>query len=221
MSAQLSDPGALPPSHKREESASGIRSWIVKATGVLLVVPALLNAAYDVYANVQKLPRTDAERLNTELFKKYFNKEPLARLPISITNEAGSENVKIAIYEGGEIFVEVGRASRWFVFTKADKPDRVSFSLVSTAFAQTSATSGQAAIASQKDAISGSTLIRSRTYTDGRTEQRKIDIRSGMTLSTETGSVPVASVPTPASGTRVFSMEPIDLQQLRARQRSQ
>ena len=37
-------------------SSLGLKGWIVKITGVLVVLPALLNAGYDVYAAAAKVP---------------------------------------------------------------------------------------------------------------------------------------------------------------------
>ena len=62
--------------------ANVVRSNVLAATGVLLVVPALLNAGYDIYAAAMKLPRTETERTNDALFRKYFNKPPVAVMPV-------------------------------------------------------------------------------------------------------------------------------------------
>jgi hypothetical protein len=195
-----------------------VRGWIVKATGVLVVLPALLNSGYDVYSAAMKLPRTDAERVNSELYKKYFNKAPLATLPVPIKHEIGTVDVKFAIYEEGEVLVEFGRSSQWFPFPKANGTGRtISMSLLPSAFAQAPRPmpTNAAAIASQKETLSGSTLLRWRIYQDGRTENRKIDIRTGETLEIEVGKIPKDSVPVGNMTPPALKIDTIDLQKLR------
>ncbi len=52
------------------------RAWIAGLTGVLVVVPALINAGIDIYAAFAKLPKTEAERATVELFKKEHAVDP-------------------------------------------------------------------------------------------------------------------------------------------------
>lgn len=203
-------------------SRSDLKALVAKATGVLLVVPALINAGYDVYATALKLPRTDAEKVNTEMFKKYFNKAPLATLPVPVKSSVGTVDARFAIYEEGEIYVEFGKFSQWFPFPRAGQPKR-EFSLLSSAFAQTQARvdlPAQGGIASQRESISGGVLVRSRIYADGTTEQRKIDLRSGATLGVEFGKVARESVPSPSSSPKTMKIEPIDLSNLRMQQQA-
>jgi hypothetical protein len=206
-------PGASP--------KSNLRALVARATGVLLVIPALINAGYDVYAAALKLPRTDAEKVNTEMFRKYFNKAPLATLPVPVKSSIGTVDARFAIYEEGEIYVEFGKLSQWFPFPHTDHPKRVEFSLFPSAFAQGFARvdlPGQGAIASQREAIRGGVLDRSRIYVDGTTEQRKIDLRSGSTLSVDFGRIAGESVPSQVASPKILKIEPIDLGNLRMQQ---
>jgi hypothetical protein len=200
----------------------GFRGWIIKATGVLVVVPALLNAGYDVYAAAAKLPRTDAEKINAELFKKYFNKSPLASVPVPVKNSVGTVEAWFSIYEEGEIYLEFGKNSQWFPFPKNSDSNRASFSFFPVAQAQISripVDSGRAnSILTQKEEMSGAILTRSKIFSDGSTEERKIDIRTGETVNIERGRLPTsaiipkASIP-PAS----IKIDPVDLEALRKR----
>jgi hypothetical protein len=199
----------------------GLKGLIVKTTGVLLVVPALLNAGYDVYAAALKLPRTDAEKVNSEMFRKYFNKAPLATLPVPVKSSLGTVDARFAIYEEGEIYVEFGKHSQWFQFPRSDQPKKAAFSLFSSAFAQASPridVPQQNPVASQKESISGGVLMRSRIYADGTTEQRKIDLRSGATLSVDFGKIPKESVPAQSWSSQTMRVDPLDLRQLHLHQ---
>lgn len=194
-----------------------VRGWIVKATAVLVVLPALLNAGYDVYAAAMQLPRTDAERVNSDLYRKNFNKAPVATVPVPIKNDLETVDVKFAIYEEGDVLVEFGKSSQWFTFPKANGTKRVSMSLLPSAFAQTpnSRPNSPAAIASQTETLSGSTLLRSRIYQDGRTETRKIDIRTGDTLEVHAGEISKDRIPVGNKTPPAFKIDTIDLQKLR------
>lgn len=207
------DPDPAAPPEKR-----GLAALIVKATGVLLVVPALINAAYDVYAAALKLPRTDAEKVNTELFKKYFNKQPLAVMPLPVKNHIGTVDARFAIYEEGEIYVEFGKFSQWFPFPKTEQTAVAGFSLIPSAFAQTPQRPPlptQRTIASQQESIAAGVLLRSRVYSDGTTETRRIDIRSGSTLSVNFGKIASDRVPPANTTPMTMRIEPVDLASLR------
>jgi hypothetical protein len=197
-----------------------LKGWIVKVTGVLVVLPALLNAGYDVYAAAAKLPRTDAEKTNSELFRKYFNTSPLATMPVQIQSNSGTVDARLAVYGEGDIYVEYGKASQWFKLPKIESSSaKVSLSLIASAYAQTppvGAVSSQASVVSQHEAIDGNILTRSRIYADGVTEQRRIDIRSGKTVSVDFGKVEKAGVPSATPAPHTFKVQTVDVRQLRA-----
>lgn len=223
MNARVGDVSLIPPPPGVAAApASDLKALVAKVTGVLLVVPALINAGYEVYAAALKLPRTDAEKVNTAMFKKYFNKAPLATLPVPVKSSVGTVDARFAIYEEGEIYVEFGKLSQWFPFPRVDQPKTAGFSLFSRAFAQSAPPAdllGRNVIATQHESIYGSTLVRSRTYVDGTTEQRQIDLRSGSTLSVNFGKVNKESVSVQAPSPELMRIEPIDLNHLRMQQR--
>ena len=199
-------------------SHGDLKALVVKVTGVLLVVPALINAGYDVYATALKLPRTDAEKVNAEMFRKYFNKVPLATLPVPVKSNAGTVDARFAIYEEGEIYVEFGKFSQWFPFPRAEQPKRAEFSLFPSAFAQAMPRvdlSGPKVIASQHESIQGGVLVRSRVFADGTTERRKIDVRSGSTLSVDFGKIAMEGVPLQSSSPKMMKVDPVDVTHLR------
>jgi hypothetical protein len=162
------------------ESSRDWKTLVTKITGVLVVVPALLNAAFDIYATASKLPRTDAERVNSELFKKYFNKPPIAIIPLPIKHSLGVFEAKFQIFEEGEIYVEYGRSSQWFAFP-SDVKRQALHSLFPTAQAQeTNNTKGEwSTVIKQSDTLNGKFLLRERVLSDGMVSRSKIDIRTG------------------------------------------
>ena len=59
-----------------ESSGFGkVTSSIVGITGILIVVPALINAGADIWASDGKPAETEAEKANVVLFKKHFGND--------------------------------------------------------------------------------------------------------------------------------------------------
>ncbi len=159
-----------------------IKGCVVGLTGVLVVVPALINSGIDIYNTWKKIPRTEAERTNVELFKKYFGKSPKVTLPpTAIKHGQATYEVKLSIYDEGDIFVEYGKQTQWLPFPKPAPTTAATFSLMGTAHAQDlSVLYGPYR---QKDSFKGYFLIRNRWYKSGATEQQVIDTRTGEIVS--------------------------------------
>lgn len=169
------------------------RNWVVGLTGVLLVVPALINAGADIYVAYNKLPRTETEKANVELFEKYFGKEPVARLPLPIKDGAVTYEVKFSVYDGGDVFVEYGEMTQWFPFPKRNANATAGLSPIPSAVAQD--LSQLYGPYRQFDSIEGVMLIRTRHYASGATEQQIIDMRSGQIVNYNVTPPPVAAPP--------------------------
>lgn len=176
-----------------------LKSWVVNLTGVLLVVPALINGGIDIYSSLQKLPKTESERLNVELFKKYFNKQPIAAFPVPIKQNNGTVEVKFSVYEEGDVFVEFGRYTQWFPFPSAANEAKVSsphanFSLISNAIAAQSTAQAQAPQGfgpyQQTEQIQDGLVIRQRRYDNGVEERQVLDPRKGDILEYSTRRLP-------------------------------
>jgi len=161
-----------------------IKSWIVGITSVIVVIPALFNAGLDLYNTVMNVPRTNAEKNNTELFSKHFNQEPVVSLPVPVRQGAATYDVRFSIYEEGDVYVEYGDMTQWFPFPKAHEAEASPFSLISTAYADEGRIQAAAAY-KQMENIDGDYLIRKKTYADGKTEQQVIDMRSGRIVETK------------------------------------
>ena len=167
-----------------------VKAKIVAVTGVLLVVPALLNAGVDIYASAAKLPRSDAERQNIELFRKYFGKAPLVVNALPIRSAMGVVEVKFEVYEEGEIHVEYGNNSQWFRLPAPEKPTRYGLAnFLPSAMAQGApamvAAPAGANVLRQSERLEGNTLTRSRELAGGDIERVQFDIRTGRIIGKE------------------------------------
>ena len=169
------------------------KSKAATATGVLVALAALVNAGIDVVAAVRKLPRSQAEEQNVELFRKYFGKAPLAFQALPIRSSAGVVEVRFEIYEEGDIHVEYGKNSQWFPWPRSEPSFLGGLTLFSTAHAQPTGAAPvplspsppprPSAQLRYGERMEGSKLIRLQELLDGRVERTEYDIRSGRILS--------------------------------------
>ena len=155
------------------------RAWIVGPTGVLVVVPALINAGIDVYAAFAKLPKTEAERANVELFKKYFNKQPVAAFPVPIKQSNGTVEVRFSVFEEGDVYVEFGKFTQWFAFARQQAPTRIGPSLLPEAHADDSTQARGFGKYLQNDTFVDGQVLRERRWENGILEVIKLDPRTG------------------------------------------
>jgi hypothetical protein len=160
------------------------KAWIVGITSVVVVVPALINAANDVYVTVAKLPRNEAERVNQALYMRYFNKQPVIAVPLPIKHSLGTVDATISVYEGGDVLVEYGDRQQWFPFPAPKK--EIGF-LVSHAYAgDVGANARGIGSYRQTDRVDGRVLVRKRDFANGITEEQRIDTRTGEVLERST-----------------------------------
>jgi hypothetical protein len=193
----------------------GIKGWVLGLTSVLVVLPALINAAGDIYSAVAKLPRTEAERINEKLNGIYFGKDPVLRMPVPIKDGDATVDVRFEIYDKGDIRVEFGNRSQWFPFPARQSSSRVasSFSLISSAIAQTPVPKGMGSFR-QVEQVQSDMVVRERTYENGVVEKVSIDPRSG-----EISGYSARQAEKPAAGTipavQQIKVAPVDLDKLR------
>ncbi len=158
------------------------KTTLVALTSVLVVVPALINAGVDIYNSIQKIPRTNEERINAELFKTYFNIPPAVTVPVPVKTDLGQTEMRLSVYAGGDILVEYGSHLKWF-------PSPLKEKQVATAepgwFSEALAdplgdTLKGAGKYTQKDtATSGNTILRERYFENGVKESFTIDVNTG------------------------------------------
>jgi hypothetical protein len=115
----------------------GWKAFVVASTGLLLGVPALFNAAIDVYRAVRDIPASPLERSNNELFQKHFGRSPLSTTLATITGAQGARfDIQVDIFDGGDLLVRYGSRAQWFPFAA---PKAVGGWLIPAAHAQSSA----------------------------------------------------------------------------------
>ena len=156
-----------------------VTRWLAGITGVLVVVPSLINAGADVYVSVLNIPRTHAEAVNKELYEKYFGKEPIERLALPLQTHLGEMNMVLEVHGAdGDIFVQYGSDTQWFRSPLAID-QTASNGLFRAAFAQ--AISQERAIDnfSQVDKRRHDMIVRERYYADGTKERYIINPRTG------------------------------------------
>lgn len=152
------------------------RGWVVGLTGFLVVIPSLINAGVDIYKSVLSIPRTEAEKINAELFKKHFNKTALVTVPVPIKTASGSLAMELSVYDGGDVFVQYGDHTRWFPFSVKKI---TSVSILSPAYADPTTPLAGTGKYSQTDKAENKTIIRERYYSNGVKESYVIDTRTG------------------------------------------
>lgn len=202
-----------------------IKAWIIGLTGVLVVVPALLNGGYDIYAAVKRIPRTESEKNNVELFKKYFNKQPVAAFPVPIKQDVGTVQVRFAVYEEGDVYIEFGKHTQWFPFPRPMEA-RSNLLRVAEAFAQPGGSPSGFGSYLTTDQLVDGIVVRERRWENGVLETLRLDPRTGKILRRETRAEtampahPSPAPPRPGPGAGgpaslgVGTLAPIDLQQI-------
>lgn len=155
-----------------------IKSNIVAITGVLLAIPALINSGIDIYNAALKIPRTNEERINAELFKIHFNKPPVVIVPVPIRTSVGAVEMRLSIYDAGDILAEYGDHSKWFPSPMRQQIGETSW------FPQAFADSlGQEIHGvgkyTQSDTTANNTISRVRYFENGVKESFTIDMNTG------------------------------------------
>ena len=189
---------------------SKIKGWIVGITAILVVIPALINAGLDVYNSVMNIPKTQKERTNSEMFKKYFNKQALATVPVPIKTAQGTVDMRLSIYDAGDIFVEYGNDSQWFPFPLQQRTAAVQF--IPSAYAgQPPPPPKGTGQYTQSDKLVGNTIERTRSYGDGTKEVSTININTGEILNQKK----TQGAPMKAMDSKVYQLPAIDLEALK------
>jgi hypothetical protein len=145
MSAHINfaEPAAQPeraeaPKASAANKRSGLQlaKTIAKATGVLVLVPALVNSALDAYQAVANVPTSLQEQTNDELWKQHFREFPLLSQKFQIKQSHATVDMLLEVYSGGDIFVQYGGTPQWFR-AEAVEPRVASLFFISSANAQT------------------------------------------------------------------------------------
>ncbi|MBJ7308790.1 hypothetical protein ACFOLJ_25845 [Rugamonas sp. CCM 8940] len=161
-----------------------IKAWLIGLTGVLVVLPALINGGLDIYTALARLPKTESERLNVELFKKYFNKQPVAAFPVPIRRSDGTVEVRFSVFDEGDIFVEFGKFTQWFPFPKSETGG-LGLSILGLPFLglahaeQTGKMRGLGQYQQQDSYDANGNVVRERQWENGVREWQRLNPRTG------------------------------------------
>jgi hypothetical protein len=155
-----------------------IRNLIAGLTGVLVVLPALINAGMDIRNALLNIPQTEAGITNNKLFKKYFGQPPLLINTVPIISEFGTIDMELQVFSKGDILVKYGDYSHWFQFPLTKTT--VSNSIISSAFASDAEKFDQPDTYQQRDIMKEGKIQREYYY-PGRNYKRvcEIDTVSG------------------------------------------
>lgn len=199
-----------------------IPSWLRVLAGALVVVPALVNGAVDLARAVRSLPQTEAERQSVGLFNKHFNRQPVATFPVPIQHSDRTVEVRLSVFDDGDVYVEFGRATQWFPFPDAQPPRVASFSLISSAVAYELPSLRGFGSYQQHDSVEDHLVARERHWENGVIDLLRLDPRTGDVVSYHsrrpvTGlALSAPAVPPPSvTGQAVAGLAPIDLEQAR------
>lgn len=154
-----------------------LTGWIVGITGVLVVIPALMNAGLDIYNVVRNIPKTETEQVNSDLFKKHFGKPPLFHGVIPVKTELGEVNMELEVHDGGDIFVRYGRRSQWFASPLRTQTVYVPF--LRSAHAQEVGVVIGLGKYYQFDSMKGNELFRERYFPNGTKESYVVNPLTG------------------------------------------
>jgi hypothetical protein len=174
----------MPPNNLPAPSWDSLKKWVVGLSSVLVVVPALINSGIDVYKAALNVPRTDAEHANVKLFQKYWNKPPVATLPVPVKHKGATYEAKFSIFDEGDIYIEFGPFTQWFPFPEpAATKKAAGWSPISSAYAQSQDLSRVYGPFRQQDTAQGYMLYRQRVYESGAVENFVIDKRTGAVVN--------------------------------------
>lgn len=187
---------------------------IIAVTGVLVAVPALINAAIDVYNIIQNVPRTNDEKVNAELFKTYFNIPPAITVPVPVKTNIGVIEMRLSVYDAGDILVEYGNNSKWFPSPLKEK-QVAQTGWFPEAFAAPlgSSVKGVGEYTQTDTATAGNKIVRVRYFENGVKESFTIDINTGRIVDKKVEEIrPSALQQQNSKGVKVMNYPTIDVE---------
>lgn len=91
-----------------------LRNWIIGITGILVVLPSLIIAGIEVREAILQIPQSESERVNKELYQKYFGKKPIFEGSVPVRMTEGTIDINLEVHDKGDIFIRYGQRSQWF-----------------------------------------------------------------------------------------------------------
>lgn len=160
------------------------KAWLIGLTGLLVLLPALINSGVDIYKAALNIPKTHAESINAELFQAHFQEDPITVVPVSIQTEAGGLTMQVSIYQNGDVYAEYGFHSQWFPMPQPkqlttnfhDVPSIFSMALAQVPYVQENKKHLPYV---QQDQMKGNQIKRTRIYKDGQVITFEINAATG------------------------------------------
>ncbi len=139
-------------------------------------------------------------------------------VPVPIKTKIGAIDMKLSIYEAGDIFAEYGDYSQWFPFPLQKT---VSLSIISSAYAQSPPPTERADEYTQVDKLKGNKIERERYYSDGIKETYTINPNTGQIQNkTITRDIPPPSKTSNLPTIQVLEFPTIDIEALKEKSKT-
>ncbi|MBB3121055.1 hypothetical protein [Pseudoduganella violacea] len=209
-----------------DTALDGLKGSLTRIAAVVLVVPSLATAGYQAYASLSGKPKTAAQADNQRLFVKYFNKQPLVTIPVTVKQERGAVQALFSVYDEGDVYVEYGQSTQWFPFPRPLAPPALPLALIGTAHAQAPAAPPAkldapraAAQFQQSERMEDNYLLRTRRWDNGMVEDSRIDVRTGAIVEHRTrqeAPLKLEGEKSRVIGATQQPLQAIDLKRLRA-----
>ncbi len=113
-----------------------LMSAITWLTGLLLIIPALINSGLDVYDAIMDIPKGSVEELNEKKRSEHFQKEPLFSHELPISQQNSKKVLKLFVYPNADIYVNYSGYEQWL--PSEDMSSTVSINFINSAYAQSS-----------------------------------------------------------------------------------
>lgn len=182
------------PGQNANDGWSKLTKITIGLTGVLVVIPSLINSVSNIVEALNKSPRSEAERINIELFRKYWGKAPVGDFPLQISREGANYQVSFKVYGEGDMYIQYGNMAQWFAFPRQQSLTADTNTLISAAYAdETSYPSldGNFRKIDQIDSFQNGNPVRETLYENGMKERQVFDIRTGIIIKQTTEQTPV------------------------------
>jgi hypothetical protein len=151
------------------------------------------------------------------------DQQPVATFPVPIQQHHGAVEVRVSVFDGGDVYVEFGHLTQWFPFPAGEPRPAAPFSFMPVAVARELVNLRGFGRYEQRDRVEDQRLVRERHWENGVIETLTLNPRTGDIVSRGTRQ-PVTPVnrhrplspPPSALGQAVASLASIDLDLLRA-----
>jgi hypothetical protein len=183
-----------------------IKRYIIGIASILVVVPALINSAYDIYLVLYNIPTSQAEKTNMDFYAEYFDQKPIFKGELPLVTDDGKFTVALTLHGKGDLLVSYGNRSQWFPSPKSEH--RVSMLPITSTYAEELQSEQYIQVESKK----GNQLIQKQYYSDGKLQIITIDPKTGNLSKSQLKDYnnPPKSTPNATSSIEVYKYPEVD-----------